>query len=121
MGHVVPIDLVDSSAKELRPRCTTSQFQALGSAEEAKFLPGGSGQWGYGQEEMLSWTYYGFGMGNMTLAASRARALALARKQPPMTECLLAKWRCAAASTWRLWTEQLDASRDWSSIPAIIT
>ena len=68
MGHLVPIDLVDSSAKEVRLRCTTSQFQALESAEETKFLPGASGQWGYGQEEMLSWPYYGFGMGNMTLS-----------------------------------------------------
>jgi len=67
MGHLVPIGLVDSSAKEIRLRCTTSQFQALESAEEAKFLPGASGQWDYGQEEMLSWPYYGFGMGNMTM------------------------------------------------------
>ena len=67
MGHLVPIDLVDSTAKEIRLRCTTSQFEALESAEETQFLPGASGQWGYRPEQMLSWPYYGFGMGNMSM------------------------------------------------------
>ncbi len=62
-GHLVPIDLVDSTANEIRLRCTTSEFEALEDAEETHFLPGASGRWGYEQGEMLSWPYYGLGMG----------------------------------------------------------
>jgi sporulation protein YlmC with PRC-barrel domain len=65
-GHLVPIDLVASTAaEEIRLRCTGSEFQALEEAEETQFLPGASGQWGYGQQQMLSWPYYGLGMGGM--------------------------------------------------------
>jgi sporulation protein YlmC with PRC-barrel domain len=63
MGHLVPIDLVDTSAKEIRLRCTMAQFDALEDAEETKFLPGASGQWAYGQEQILSHPYFGLGMG----------------------------------------------------------
>jgi sporulation protein YlmC with PRC-barrel domain len=62
-GHLVPIDLVGSTAKEIRLRCTSSEFEALEDAEETQFLPGASGQWGYGQGQMLSWPYYRLGMG----------------------------------------------------------
>ncbi|HXT45829.1 MAG TPA: hypothetical protein VN748_17210 [Pseudonocardiaceae bacterium] len=62
-GHLVPIDLVASAAKEIRLRCTTDEFDALTDAEQTQFLPGASGPWGYGQQQMLSWPYYGLGMG----------------------------------------------------------
>ncbi len=61
-GHLVPIALAASTAKEIRLRCTTAEFEALTDAEETQFLPGASGQWGYGQQQMLSWPYYGLGM-----------------------------------------------------------
>jgi hypothetical protein len=60
-GHLVPIDLVDSTASEIRLRCTVSEFEALEDAEETHFLPGASGRWGYEQGQMLSWPYYGLG------------------------------------------------------------
>ncbi|MHB2027400.1 MAG: PRC-barrel domain-containing protein [Acidimicrobiales bacterium] len=63
MGHLVPIDLVTSSGAEIHLRCTVAQFEDLEDAEETHFLPGASGQWGYGQDEMLSHPYYGLGMG----------------------------------------------------------
>jgi sporulation protein YlmC with PRC-barrel domain len=62
-GRLVPIDLVESAAPEIRLRCTTEQFNALEDAEETQFLPGATGEWGYRQQQMLSLPYYGLGMG----------------------------------------------------------
>ncbi|WP_249018672.1 PRC-barrel domain-containing protein [Conexibacter sp. S30A1] len=62
-GHLVPIELVESAANEIRLSCTVSEFDALESAEETHFLPGASGEWGYEQHQMLSWPYYGLGGG----------------------------------------------------------
>jgi sporulation protein YlmC with PRC-barrel domain len=61
-GHLVPIDLVGSTANEIRLRCTKSEFEALEDAEEAHFLPGASGRWGYEDDQMLLWPYYGLGL-----------------------------------------------------------
>lgn len=48
VGHLVPIDLVDTTTKELRLRCTMAEFEALEDAEETEYLPGMSlGLWGY--------------------------------------------------------------------------
>jgi len=67
-GRLVPVGLVDSAAgEEIRLRCAISEFDALEDAEETRFLPGASGQLGYGQEQMLSWPYYSSGMGGMGL------------------------------------------------------
>ncbi|MHB1511094.1 MAG: PRC-barrel domain-containing protein [Acidimicrobiales bacterium] len=63
MGHLVPIDLVSSAGAEIHLRCTVAHFEALDDAEETQFLPGAIGQWGYGQDQMLSQPYYGLGMG----------------------------------------------------------
>lgn len=65
MGHLVPIDLVSSSGQELRLACTKAELQALEDADETRFLPGTSVPWGYGEEEALSWPYYGLGTGGM--------------------------------------------------------
>lgn len=65
MGRLVPVDLVDPTTDEITLRCTSSDFEALEEAEETQFLSGASGQWDYGQDQMLSWPYYGLGMGGM--------------------------------------------------------
>jgi hypothetical protein len=57
--------MVSTSGKEVHLRCTMAQFEALEQAEETNFLPGAPGQWGYGQDQMLSWPYFGLGMGGM--------------------------------------------------------
>jgi len=59
------MNLVDTKAHEIRLRCTTAQFEALEDAEETHFLPGASGEWGYGQDQMFSMPYFGLGMGGM--------------------------------------------------------
>jgi sporulation protein YlmC with PRC-barrel domain len=60
-GHLVPIDLVTSTTGRIQLRCTISEFEALEDAEETQFLPGASGERGYGQEHLLSWPYYSLG------------------------------------------------------------
>jgi sporulation protein YlmC with PRC-barrel domain len=62
-GHLVPIELVDTTDRQIRLRCTQANFEALEDAEETHFLPGASGPWGYGQDQMLSHPYFGLGMG----------------------------------------------------------
>jgi hypothetical protein len=70
-GHLVPIALVSSTTSGVVLACTRPEFDNLEDAEEAQFVPGGRGQWGYSQDQMLSWPYYGlgavgaFGLGGM--------------------------------------------------------
>jgi sporulation protein YlmC with PRC-barrel domain len=82
LGRLVPLDLVDATTGEIRLRCTMAEFEKLGSAEETQFISGGSDE-AYGPDQMLSWPYYGLGMGGgglgvvggmgaETAAASRA-------------------------------------------------
>lgn len=66
-GHLVPVALVDSAAKEIRLRCTVAEFEALDDAEETHFLPGARGPWDYEQGQMLSWPYYTHGSGMVGL------------------------------------------------------
>lgn len=63
--RLVPVDLVDSAGEEIRIRCSTAELGELESAEETQFLPGASGKWDYRQDQMMSWPYYGLGMGGM--------------------------------------------------------
>lgn len=63
--RLVPVDLVDSAGEEIRVRCSTAEFGELENAEETQFLPGASGKWDYRHDQMLSWPYYGLGMGGM--------------------------------------------------------
>jgi hypothetical protein len=62
-GRLVPVEYVDSAAKEIHIRCTRSEFQTLEEAEETHFLQGAPGQWGYGQGQMLSLPLFALGMG----------------------------------------------------------
>jgi len=63
MGRLVPIDLVDATAEEIRLRCSRSEFDALENAEETHFLPEAGEQMGYAAEQALAWPYYGLGGG----------------------------------------------------------
>jgi sporulation protein YlmC with PRC-barrel domain len=40
-----------------------SEFMAFEPAEETQFLPGATGEWSYGQGQMLSLPYFGLGIG----------------------------------------------------------
>jgi sporulation protein YlmC with PRC-barrel domain len=62
-GRLVPIDLVESAAHEVRLRCSLSEFHALEEAEEQHLLQGAPGQLGYGQGQTLSLPFFALGMG----------------------------------------------------------
>jgi sporulation protein YlmC with PRC-barrel domain len=53
MGHIVPLDLVESTTDQIRLRCTILQFENLEEAEETKFLPGAMGEYVYKQSHQV--------------------------------------------------------------------
>lgn len=63
LGRLVPVELVTSTTADIQLRCSLAEFEALEDAQETQFLPGASGEWSYPQHQMLSWPYYGAGMG----------------------------------------------------------
>jgi hypothetical protein len=65
MGHLVPIDLVDTATTRIHLRCTVAQFEALEVAEETQFLTGAVDDAGYDPDHVGTWPFYGlsFGMG----------------------------------------------------------
>jgi len=65
LGKLVPIDLVEAAAEQICLRCSNAEFGVLEDAEGIHFLPE-PGEWtGYGSGQVLSWPYYGLGMGGM--------------------------------------------------------
>ena len=67
LGRLVPLDLVDGTAGEIRLRCTRAEFEQLEHALETRFMPATSGYdgHGYGREQVGYWPYFGLG-GGMT-------------------------------------------------------
>jgi sporulation protein YlmC with PRC-barrel domain len=63
MGHLVPVDLVMLTSAGIQLRCSLAEFEVLEDAQETQFLRGATGDWGYPQHQMLSWPYYGAGLG----------------------------------------------------------
>jgi sporulation protein YlmC with PRC-barrel domain len=62
-GRLVPIDLVDATAEEIRLRCSREEFDGLEHAEESHFLPEAGEDMGYGAGQAFAWPYYGLGGG----------------------------------------------------------
>jgi hypothetical protein len=61
-GRLVPVALVESSAAgRIRLRCTLAEFEQLDEAEETRFLPGASGEYGYGPGQLVALPYFGLG------------------------------------------------------------
>ena len=63
LGRLVPIDLVDATAEEIRLRCSRAEFDALEDAEERHFLPEADEETGYAAGQAFAWPYYGLGGG----------------------------------------------------------
>jgi sporulation protein YlmC with PRC-barrel domain len=59
LGRLVPLNMVEAGADEIRLRCTLDEFEKLPSAEETDFLPGGSGYDAYAAHEAYYWPYFG--------------------------------------------------------------
>jgi hypothetical protein len=62
-ARLVPISLVSSTDGRILLGCTSAEFDRLELAEETHFVTGARGEWGYRQEQLLSWPFYGLGMG----------------------------------------------------------
>lgn len=67
IARLVPVDLVSSTDGGISLRCSRVEFDALEEAEEVHFLPGAPGDWNYQPGHMMSWPYYGLGMGGMSM------------------------------------------------------
>jgi hypothetical protein len=64
-GHLVPVELVASTAKEIRLSCTLAELAELDTAEEDRFVSGGGGKWGYDQTQAMSHPYTRLDVGTM--------------------------------------------------------
>lgn len=82
-GRLVPVAIADVSGDAIRLRCTLAQFHELEPAQETQFLPGAAGDWEYEQSHMLSWPYYGMGMGGGVMAGGSLGALGVAPDPGP--------------------------------------
>ena len=83
LGRLVPIDLVDATAAEIRLRCSAAEFDALEEAEETHFLSEAGGEMGYGAGQALAWPYYGLGgtVGGMGMGSIGVGGAAMAGPQ----------------------------------------
>jgi sporulation protein YlmC with PRC-barrel domain len=65
LGRLVPLDLVDDTAGEIRLHCTSAEFERLEHAQETRFIPATRGYDGYayGPDQVGYWPYYGLGGG----------------------------------------------------------
>ncbi len=59
--RLVPLDLVDGAAGEIRLHCTRAEFEKLEPAQETQFIAATSGYEGYGPDQVGYWPYYGLG------------------------------------------------------------
>src|SRR5260221_2624174 len=59
LGRLVPLDLVDATADEVRLICTIAEFEKLDPAEETHFVPGSGGHPAHRPEPGRSWPHYG--------------------------------------------------------------
>jgi hypothetical protein len=91
-GHLVPVALVSSTSQGVLLACTKSEFDKLEEAEETQLLPGGTRQWGYGQDQMLSQPYYGLGggaalsMGGLGMMGDGDRPVVVTNDRVPLGE-----------------------------------
>ena len=70
LGKLVPLDLVERGAGDVRLRCTLEEFERLPHADETDFLPGGSGYEAYAAHEAYYWPFFGIDAGAWPLAAN---------------------------------------------------
>ncbi len=86
-GHLVPVHLLRTTTPELRLTCTSAEFEALEPAEETQFIPASPGSWGYGDEQVLTWPYYGVSsMGGLGLGGIGAGPQLVVRDLVPVGE-----------------------------------
>jgi sporulation protein YlmC with PRC-barrel domain len=84
-GRLVPLDLVDATAGQIRLRCTTAEFEKLDPAEETQFIPGTSSYAGYDPGQVSYWPYYGMGAGGLGMGGVGMGSMGLADGSPSQT------------------------------------
>jgi len=63
-AHLVPIGLVRSAGPSIELSCSLVEFDKLEQAQELRFRSDvGGDEWGYERGELLTWPYYGLGVG----------------------------------------------------------
>ena len=80
-ARLVPVDLVDFGADEIRLRCTRAEFEELEEAKETHYRAGGPGESSDEQDQMLSLPYYrlapsapNWGLGSIKVSWDRVPA-----------------------------------------------
>lgn len=63
IGRLVPLELIEVTAGQIRLRCTQEEFGNLEPAEETRFIPGTSSYAGYTPAQVGYWPRYGLGTG----------------------------------------------------------
>lgn len=81
-GRLVPIALAEPTRDGIHLDCTTSEFETLEVAEETHFVEGARGDWGYAQENLMSWPFYGMGMASVRTGSAGVIAGASPSPQP---------------------------------------
>ena len=75
-SRLIPRDVVEPSGRaepdEIVLHCSLAEFETFERANEAYFLAGASGHWGYRQKQMLSWPHYRLGLGGGPARGARA-------------------------------------------------
>jgi sporulation protein YlmC with PRC-barrel domain len=61
LGRLVPVDLIDATAAQIRLRCTLAEFARFSWAKQTHFLPESGVYPGYAAGQVFSWPYYGVG------------------------------------------------------------
>jgi sporulation protein YlmC with PRC-barrel domain len=55
---LVPVTLVDGETEGIKLACTAGRFEALESAAEEQFLPGGDNDFGYDPAQTMMWPFF---------------------------------------------------------------
>jgi sporulation protein YlmC with PRC-barrel domain len=101
-GRLVPLDLVDASAGEIRLRCTKAEFENLDHAEETQFIPATDDYGGYGPAQIGFMPYYGLGGGmivpGVTPGGGEIAAQAITSDAVPLGEVEISRGQPVAAT-----------------------
>jgi hypothetical protein len=86
VGRLVPLDLVDTGSGTVRLCCSAAGLDALAPAEETEFLPALDGYGHYPPEHVLTWPYYGLGIGTGMVPDADVFPRAVTRDRLPFGE-----------------------------------
>ena len=92
-GRLVPVNLAVPTTDGAALACTTAEFDNLDEAEETQFIPGGSGQFRYGRDQMVPLPYYGLAAGGTVVPGPQV----IANDHVPIRRSR----GCAGRSTYR--------------------